>query len=219
MVGVKKFNQESVLDEAMTLFWRKGYGASSIHELEQVTSIGRGSLYNAYGDKEGLFLAALSHYDSKIGSVRLRKLASPDPFQAVEGFLQTLVEQMSDPQRPRGCLHTNTSLECPEAPEAVLRAVADRTTAIENSLYRGFANAQKEGRIDRDVDVRALARFYLGVAKGMAVLHKVAGDSSMLRDIVNVALSKWPGHASKRRRAKKSNHTKASVPVSGDVEA
>ena len=52
--------------------------------------------------------------------------------------------------------------------------------------------AQAEGFLDPAADARALARFYLGVAKGIGVLHKVFGDASALRDIVNAAMSKWP---------------------------
>jgi TetR/AcrR family transcriptional repressor of nem operon len=63
--------------------------------------------------------------------------------------------------------------------------------------------AQAEGVVDPAVDARALARFYLGVAKGITVLHKVFGDASALRDIVKIAMSKWPYPASKRTGASK----------------
>jgi hypothetical protein len=58
--------------------------------------------------------------------------------------------------------------------------------------------AQAEGRLDPAADARALARFYLGVAKGIGVLHKVFGDAAALRDIVRIAMSKWPHRAGKR---------------------
>lgn len=192
MVGVKQFDTDAVTERAMNLFWRIGYGATSIQDLERATKLRRGSLYNAFGDKEGLFVAALKRYDATIGSKRMEQLANPDPYRAIEGFLNTLVDQMSEPGRPRGCLHTNTSLEIPSAPDAVLRVIAERTSAIETALYAVLRRARTQGLISREADVRALARFYLGVAKGMTVLHKVYGDTEILRDIVKVAMSKWP---------------------------
>ena len=192
LAGVKQFDSDTVIDRAMIHFWRVGYGATSIQDLEKATKLRRGSLYNAFGDKEGLFIAALKRYDSTVGSKRIEQLSNPDPYRAIGGFLNALVEQLSKPGRPRGCLHTNTSLEIPGAPDSVLRIIADRTSAIETAIYSVLREAKKHGVIAHAADIRALARFYLGVAKGITVLHKLYGNTAMLRDIVKIAMSKWP---------------------------
>lgn len=197
MVGTRQFDHDAVVDRAMMLFWRRGYGGTSIQDLEKATRLARGSLYNAFGDKQGLFVAALKRYESTVGQERIRQLSNPDPSRAIEGFLDTLIAQMSEPSRPRGCLHTNTSLEFPDAPDEVLRVVAERTAAIESAIYLVLRRAQADGVIAPTVDARAYARFYLGVAKGISVLHKVFGDAAALRDLVKVAMSKWPYAASK----------------------
>jgi TetR/AcrR family transcriptional regulator, transcriptional repressor for nem operon len=192
MVGTKQFDHDTVVERAMMLFWRRGYGGASIQDLEKATRLRRGSLYNAFGDKQGLFVAALKRYEITVGHERIKQLSNPDPYRAIEGFLNTLVTQMSEPRRPRGCLHTNTSLEFPHAPDEVLRIIAERTAGIEGAIYVALVRARAEGVVDPAVDARALARFYLGVAKGISVLHKVFGDTSALRDIVKIAMSKWP---------------------------
>lgn len=191
MAGIKQFDHDAVVDRAMILFWRMGYERTSIQDLEKATKLRRGSLYNAFTDKQGLFVAALKHYEATIGTERTKQLSNPDPYRAIEGFLNVLIEQMSKPNRPRGCLHTNTSIEFPNAPDAVLCIIAERTSAIEKAIHTVLRRAQTQGSLDAAVDARALARFYLGVAKGLGVLHKVFGDSSMLHDIVKVAMSKW----------------------------
>jgi TetR/AcrR family transcriptional repressor of nem operon len=192
MVGTKQFDHDTVVERAMMLFWRRGYGGTSIQDLEKATRLRRGSLYNAFGDKQGLFVAALKRYETTVGHERIKQLSNPDPYRAIEGFLNTLVTQMSEPRRPRGCLHTNTSLEFPHAPDEVLRIIAERTAGVEGAIYVALRRARGEGVVDPAVDARALARFYLGVAKGITVLHKVFGDVSALRDIVKIAMSKWP---------------------------
>lgn len=192
MAGVKQFDRDAVVERAMVLFWRQGYGATSIKDLERATRLRRGSLYNAFGDKPGLFIAALKHYETTVGHARISQLADPDPYRAIEGFLTVLVDQMDEPRRPRGCLHTNTALEFPSAPDVILRVIAARTSAIERAIYQVLRRAQREGLLAAKADIRALARFYLGVAKGMTVLHKVFGDAASVRDIVKVAMSKWP---------------------------
>src|SRR6266852_4369991 len=101
MAGTKQFDHDTVVDRAMMLFWRMGYGGTSIQDLEKATRLRRGSLYNAFGDKQGLFVAALKRYESTVGQERIEQLSNPDPYRAIEGFLDTLVAQMSEPSRPR----------------------------------------------------------------------------------------------------------------------
>lgn len=201
MAGIRQFDHDVVVDRAMMLFWRMGYGATSIHDLEKATRLRRGSLYNAFGDKQGLFIAALKRYEMTIGQERIRQLSNPDPYRAVEGFLNVLVDQMAQRNRPRGCLHTNTSIEFPSAPDAALRIVAERTGAIEGAIYAVLRRAKVRGMLDPRADARVLARFYLSVAKGLGVLHKVFGDADALRDVVKIAMSKWPAPPSEKRPA------------------
>jgi TetR/AcrR family transcriptional regulator, transcriptional repressor for nem operon len=44
MPGVKQFDRIQVRDRAMTLFWRRGYEATSIRDLVEATGINRGSI-------------------------------------------------------------------------------------------------------------------------------------------------------------------------------
>lgn len=192
MSGVKQFDVETVVDRAMHQFWRSGFTATSMQDLERVTKLRRGSLYNAFGDKEALFIAALKRYDTTIGSKRTEPLRNPNAYQAVDGFLKALVKQLAIPGRPRGCLHTNTSLEIPGVPRSILAVISERTAAIEAAIYSALLAGKRKRQIDPSADLRATARFYLAVAKGITVLHKVQGDSDALKAIVPVAMGKWP---------------------------
>ena len=56
MAGVRQFDEGAMIATALDLFWRQGLAATSMPDLAQATGIQRGSLYNAYGDKETIFL-------------------------------------------------------------------------------------------------------------------------------------------------------------------
>ncbi|MEO8631551.1 MAG: helix-turn-helix domain-containing protein, partial [Betaproteobacteria bacterium] len=62
MVKGKQFDKHEALDEAMHVFWEKGYHATSIQDLVDRLGVNRQSLYDTYGDKDRLFLAALTRY-------------------------------------------------------------------------------------------------------------------------------------------------------------
>jgi TetR/AcrR family transcriptional repressor of nem operon len=52
----KSFNEETALEKAMQVFWEKGFEPASIADLLEGTGLNRGSLYNAFGGKQQLFV-------------------------------------------------------------------------------------------------------------------------------------------------------------------
>lgn len=62
MARTRGFDTEVAVSRAMELFWMRGYEATSLRDLTQHLGIGQGSLYAAFGDKQGLYRAALEHY-------------------------------------------------------------------------------------------------------------------------------------------------------------
>jgi TetR/AcrR family transcriptional repressor of nem operon len=209
MAGVKQFDREIVLDRAMALFWQRGYEATSIHDLVEATGINRGSIYGTFGDKQGFFLAVLDHYWEKIGTPMIAELSNPDPRQAVECMLKSIVRRTSDPRFPRGCLATNTSLECPATGDEIARRIAAGFGQQESAVYHVLHQAQVAVVLDPHVDIRAMARFFLALANGMNVINKALPDPEILRDILRVAMTVWDATScapkSKRRpRAGKS---------------
>lgn len=64
MARPREFDQDKALEEAMHVFWEKGFEAASLSDLTARMGIQRPSLYSAFGDKKGLFEAALRKYTS-----------------------------------------------------------------------------------------------------------------------------------------------------------
>lgn len=53
------FDEAIAVDAAAEVFRRGGYAAASVDQLVEATGMHRGSLYNAFGSKHGLFLRVL----------------------------------------------------------------------------------------------------------------------------------------------------------------
>ena len=78
-----------VLDRAMQVFWSRGYQATSIQHLVGRMGIQRGSLYDTFGDKRGLFFAAIDRYDRVVTAKLLAALDEPASGKdAIRGFFQ-----------------------------------------------------------------------------------------------------------------------------------
>ena len=191
MAGVKQFDRNEALDRAMAAFWTRGYEATSIDDLVEATGIGRGSLYGTFGDKRQLFLAALDRYWNTVGMEMFAELSDPDARHAIERMFDALIRRASNPKFPRGCLFTNTSLECPTCGDEIARKIAENMGQQETAIYQVLRKAQADGTLSQTQDARALARFFLGVAWGINAVNKSVADPGVFRDMVRVAMTAW----------------------------
>ena len=62
MTRASPFDRGKPLDAAMSLFWNKGYHATSLKDLEAALNMKPGSIYAAFKSKENLYLLALQAY-------------------------------------------------------------------------------------------------------------------------------------------------------------
>lgn len=139
MARNRSFDEAVVLDKAMHAFRRHGYAGLSIKRLEEETGLTSGSIYNAYGDKDGLFRAALAHYvDGFVGRRMATHAGSSATLDDLEELFLTLFrEPMTDGY---GCLVTNSAIEFGaagmSAPADVARALDMVASGIREVLAR-----------------------------------------------------------------------------------
>jgi TetR/AcrR family transcriptional repressor of nem operon len=213
MAGVKQFDPSEVLDRAMALFWTRGYAATSIQDLVAATGINRGSIYGTFGNKKKLFLAVPDHYAEKVGKPLMSELSDSDPQRAIGRMFDAIIRRTSDPRYPRGCLNTNTSLECPISGDEITRKIAEGLGLQESAIYRVLRRAQAEGSLASTLDARALARFFMGVAQGLNVVNKTVADPDVLKDMARVAMSVWNEPSALRQRRSRVDRRSQHRPV------
>ena len=106
MVGTRQFDEDQVLATALDLFWRRGLTATTMAEIAAATGVQRGSLYNAYGEKERIFLLAFDRYAARFLDAVRAALSDPDPARALDRFFEVAIANMTSGAPPRGCLTT-----------------------------------------------------------------------------------------------------------------
>ena len=72
MSGKPQYDEAAVIAAAIDVFWRHGYATASINDLTEATGLSRSSLYQRFGDKDGLFRDALAVYTERV----LRRMSS-----------------------------------------------------------------------------------------------------------------------------------------------
>src|SRR5688572_33014639 len=108
----REFDMSVALDQALDVFWRNGYESTSIADLTAAMGVNPPSLYACFGNKEGLFRAALDRYERTRGASMAEALARPTAREAVEHLLRSSAKYQTDPDSPPGCLLVQAALTC-----------------------------------------------------------------------------------------------------------
>lgn len=141
MARPQAFDESIVTKQAMQLFWRRGYRATAIKDIERATGLKPSSLYNRFGSKDGLFTHVLSEYIEQVVIGRCRKYLQAG--SVVDGIQQYIRGCFVGPLAPFGCLLVNTSAELgPHSDEVaaqVRRGMAIAAKELERALLRGQA--------------------------------------------------------------------------------
>jgi TetR/AcrR family transcriptional repressor of nem operon len=185
----RTFEREEVVEKALGVFWRQGYQATSVQDLVEATGLNRGSLYDTFGDKHGLFLEVVEHYRSHVTAKRLARLEAPGPArEKIATFFKEVIEFSVGEGRLLGCLMTNSAIELAPHDRDTRLAVAANMAAMEATFRRVLTRARKEGEIAAEKSPADLARFLTATANGLRVMAKVAPERAALRSVVRIAL-------------------------------
>jgi TetR/AcrR family transcriptional repressor of nem operon len=191
MARPREFSDQAVLDAAMELFWEKGYEATTTQDLCARTGLGRGSLYNAFGSKHGLYREAIRRYAETLAERQLTMLAEPG--LPVRERLRRLMlgvidADLSDPGR-RGCLALNAATEASGRSAEVAALVHRQFTDLEQVLCHLVTVGQSTGELSSDRPPRQVARAFQSAYYGLRVLAKVTDDRKALLDVVDGTLA------------------------------
>jgi TetR/AcrR family transcriptional repressor of nem operon len=185
----KEFEPEKALTRAMDLFWRRGYEATSVHDLLEEMGIGRGSMYDTFGDKRALFLAALDRFEeTRVSRADEILEGSASAVEGIRRLFETTIEGLVSYEPRRGCLLANTAVELAPHDEQIARRISCYVRRTEDAFERALVRGRATGEIPADKDPKALARFLVSILHGVRVLARAGVDRDVLDDSVRTAL-------------------------------
>jgi len=188
----RAFDIDKALDQALLVFWRKGYEGTSLPDLTRAMGINRPSLYAAFGNKEELFRKALDRYVAGPAAHVRAALDEPTARAVAERLLYGNIQLLTNPRNPPGCLAVQGALACGKEGDCIRRELIARRAASEAALRRRFRRALREGDLSARADPAALARYITTVAQGMAVQAAGGATRKDLQQVVELALRAWP---------------------------
>lgn len=142
MGRTQAFDTGQVVSAARNLFWKKGFDAVSVADVQAATGLSRSSIYHAFGSMRGLFDAAVADYLDNVVRPRLVPISGDRVDRhALAQYLNGLaevIERLGDHGEPTGCLLVGTSATTLSDDPAVRQVMADYQAELLAAVTRGL---------------------------------------------------------------------------------
>lgn len=181
----RTFDEQQVLAKARDRFWKHGYAATSVQDLEAATGLKRSSLYQAFGDKRKLYDRTLAMYQGDNLAYLRDLVASVQDFAtAIDRLFSDAVDRLCACPDKKGCFITNATGELASVDVGI------RGFVIEN---RGRFTAALLPLAQRDTSLagsaQAVCDYVFTLYSGLNLLAKSGAGRAELQDAVKIGLA------------------------------
>ena len=185
----REFDLDQALDKAIGTFSENGYCATSLGKLTAAMEIAEGSLYKAFRDKRGVFLAAFERYVMLRRERLAQELTNTRTGRdKVRAILAVYAECSHGKTGRRGCLVVGSAVDLASSDPEIAKRVAAVLASQEKRLVAFIREGQEDGSVSSRVDAAVTARLLLCVAQGMRVLGKTGRAREEMAGLVDSAL-------------------------------
>jgi AcrR family transcriptional regulator len=185
----RQYDRDAVLGSAVDLFSTQGFDATSLDDLSAAMSMTRPSIYNAFGDKESVYLAALDHFVEGMRLATAKVLSTESDLataltKAYHGALD--VYFLNDPAR--GCFVFCTAPVEALTHASIQRRMNDVLGEID-ALFEGkFREAQKSGQFPSDASPKSAAKLAHAVLHSLAIRSRAGESKRSLHQMVKYSV-------------------------------
>lgn len=179
----KSFDENEALALAMHYFWEHGYENTSLDNLLPVMGIKKSSFYHTFKSKEELFSRTLELYGEIIlehfEALRLKV----GPKAAILSLSDTLLQELKESGKIKGCLLMNSSKECYNRYSALSQQIKAEFAFFLEIHEKFIKEAQEQGEISKQKDAKKLAGRYLSTFNGLIITIQAGASQELIDDI------------------------------------
>ena len=186
----RAYQPEVALGQALDLFRKAGFAATSLDDLSAATGMNRPSLYGAFGDKRELFIKSYRRYrdDARTAMGDIFRNELPVRKRLERIYAVALDIYLSGESGPRGCFTVMTA-----ASEAVhdpdIRAmVLEGFVELDKAFAACFRVAKENGELPESADPVVLAQLASATIHTIAIRARAQVPRRQLEAIVKGAV-------------------------------
>ena len=178
----RTFDADDVLDKVIDVFWELGYDAADTETLAKSTGLTKPSLYNAFGAKEDLFVAALDRYRQTRSKASLDAMAKAGtPSDGIRDYFENLAKNVASPDHPSGCLIMSVAMPLKDRLPKVAEFMENAPKESLARMVAYFSQQTKKGNLPRGFDAMAAISLLQDLSAGMIMQARAGAPLDALR--------------------------------------
>jgi TetR/AcrR family transcriptional repressor of nem operon len=194
MARPRQFDEQEVRDRIADVFTAHGFRGTSLAMLTDAAGVAKQGLYNAFGDKQALYLQALDQAVARMSAAREAMAASPSGRAAIETFFSGVVQLCTHPDPVMNtCIVSAGLLEGIDEAQ-VNDKLCEKWAWTQELLAGAVRRGQRDGTVRSDVEADEWARLLMTLMSGLRVSARALRDESLLHKTTALALKGlWTG--------------------------
>ncbi len=185
----KSFSPAATLQQVADVFVERGYDGTSLAQLEAASGLGKQSLYNTFGDKKAMYLAAVECATSRWDGVQALMQSAPDGRQALQRFFGALSQDCaSDDAQRHSCIVSAGLLEGIDDDD-IQQRLQSKWQGTHALLKSAVSRGQADGSVANRGRPQDLADHLMAAMSGLRVMARTQPGAARLKRVTAQALS------------------------------
>ncbi len=182
----RAYEPDVAIGQALDLFRRTGYAATSLDDLSAATGMNRPSLYGAFGDKRALYIKSYQRYrDDYTAKVIALFKADIDIRERLRRFYAAALDiYTTDADDPRGCFAVMTVASDAIADPEIRAMMLESFKELDDAFAWCFRTAVARGELPETANVDVLAK----MASALLNLSSIRARAGVPRSELDVVV-------------------------------
>jgi AcrR family transcriptional regulator len=186
----RAYQPEIALGQALDLFRKDGFAATSLDDLSAATGMNRPSLYGAFGDKRELYIKSYQRYraDARAAMRDIFRQEMPIRKRLQRIYAVALDIYLSGDAGPRGCFTVMTAASEAVADPEIRAMVLEGFSELDKAFASCFRVAKETGELPATADPAVLAQLASATMHTIAIRARARVPRKELEAIVKGAI-------------------------------
>lgn len=190
----RKFDRNVALQNALNVFWAKGFDCTSMPDLVTAMKINSPSIYAAFGSKEKLFQETVELYNEMEGGKIWASMdTEPTARLAIQAMLHASAEEFTSDNKPHGCFITLGALASEGGNESIRQDLQRRRKLCISLIQARLERGESEGELPTGQDWSQIAAFYTSLQQGMSIQARDGASREVLLAVADLAMTTLDG--------------------------
>jgi TetR/AcrR family transcriptional regulator, transcriptional repressor for nem operon len=185
----KIYDEDEALDNAVKVFWEKGYANASADDLLKAMGIGKGSFYLAFkGGKQELFEKSMRRVVAKnFRELREAVEGCEDPVAFIKGFFYSLAGAES-PVGDKGCYFGNALVQLSAQDDGLRLLAAENLRILEDIFALAMRKGKELGLLTSPLSPEMLAAYLINLWNGFNITRRMENNPDKLLNLLEMNL-------------------------------